>query len=304
MFKIRLCLFCVGLFITICVYSQTNRALIVTISQYPNYSGWEPLHAYNDKKILQSYLIQNRFSMQNILFLSESAATKQCIVDALQKLYTQTTAGDYLYIHFSCHGQQMMDDNGDEEDGLDEALIPYDATFWYIPGRYEGQNHLRDDELGLWIDKLRRKAGSNGYMTVVLDACHSGTGNRKNEQQEYVRGTGAIFAPDDYVPQKGKNLELSLHLKPKTGCSPATVFSACMSEENNYEYFHRESSTYYGFLTYAFLNVASKTQASGVSVSGFMQQLVQEMKQLKPRSSKQTPYMECTHKNISFKIGK
>ena len=41
-----------------------------------------------------------------------------------------------------------MDDNGDEEDGLDEALIPYDAQFWYAPGEYEGQNHLRDDELG------------------------------------------------------------------------------------------------------------------------------------------------------------
>lgn len=304
MCKSRLWLFCVGLFITICVYSQTNRALIVTISQYPKYSGWEPLHAYNDKKMLQEHLSQNRFDMQNIFFLSESGATKQRIIDAFQKLYTQTSTGDYLYIHFSCHGQQMMDDNGDEEDGLDEAMIPYDATFWYMPGRYEGQNHLRDDELGVWIDKLRRKAGNSGNITVVLDACHSGTGNRKNEQQEYVRGTAAIFAPDDYKPKRGNNLELSLHLKPKSGSSPVTVFSACMSQENNYEYFHRESSTYYGFLTYALLNVDRKTKASGVSVSSFVKLLVQEMKELKPQSDKQTPYVECTHKNVPFKIGR
>ena len=50
-----------------------------------------------------------------------------------------------------------MDDNGDEEDGLDESLVLYDAGYWYIPGKYEGENHLRDDELGMWINKLRKK---------------------------------------------------------------------------------------------------------------------------------------------------
>jgi hypothetical protein len=36
---------------------------------------------------------------------------------------------EILYIfNSSGHGQQIQDDNGDELDGYDEALIPYDAA--------------------------------------------------------------------------------------------------------------------------------------------------------------------------------
>lgn len=68
----------------------------------------------------------------------------------------------------------MMDLNGDEEDGLDEALIPYDALFWYLPGVYEGEKHFSDDELGEWIDRFRCKLGKSGqilyfWMHVIVE---------------------------------------------------------------------------------------------------------------------------------------
>ena len=291
-------------------WAQTNRALLVSISRYPDESGWEEIHAANDVLLVRSLLGNCGYRDKDIATLADAQATKQNIIRSLQNLYDATQPGDHVHLHFSCHGQQMMDDNGDEEDGLDEALIPYDALFWYLPGEYEGENHLRDDELGEWIRRLRRKAGGQGHITVVLDACHSGTGNRLPEADDYIRGTGYIFAPDDYVPTPGKHQELSLPLKPETGLAPAAVFSACLAEETNFEHFDAHRSRYYGLLTFAFCETVREaafptTTHSPVTVSCFAQLLKQKMQVLTAHKKRrtQTPYMECTSLQDSFRIG-
>lgn len=94
----------------------------------------------------------------------------------------------------------MADDNGDETDGLDEALIPYDAPRRYQKGVYVGEKHLRDDELGSLLDDIRKKTGDKGTVTLALDACHSGTADRDKGDDVYVRGTSYVFAPKDFCP--------------------------------------------------------------------------------------------------------
>lgn len=120
---------------------QTNRALIVTIGNYPPSSGWESIHANNDQKYILDLLTYKGYSSRQITLLTDSLATKANVTVALAKFCKETQAGDAVYLHFSCHGQQMMDDNGDEEDGLDESMVMYDAGYKYIPGKYEGENH-------------------------------------------------------------------------------------------------------------------------------------------------------------------
>lgn len=296
-------------------WAQTNRALLVSISNYPDESGWEEIHAANDVLLVRSLLGNCGYRDKDITILADAQATKQNIIRSLQNLYNTTQPGDYVHLHFSCHGQQMMDDNGDEEDGVDEALIPYDALFWYLPEEYEGENHLRDDELGEWIRRLRHKAGGEGHITVVLDACHSGTGNRLPEADDYIRGTGYIFAPDDYVPSPGKHQELSLRLKPETGLAPTAVFSACLAEETNFEHFDARQSCYYGLLTFAFCETMREvfpttahslaTRHTPVTVDRFAQLLRQKMQALTAHKKKrtQTPYMECTSPQDNFRIG-
>lgn len=279
--------------------AQTNRALIVTIGQYPRHSGWEKIHVENDSQLVSQMLKANQYLPQNITFLSNSEATKASVTNALTQLCNNTQSGDYIYLHFSCHGQQMMDDNGDEPDGLDESIILYDAGFWYIPGKYTGQNHLRDDELGVWIDKLRKKAGESGQIITVIDACHSGTANRDNEDEDYIRGTSAIFAPEGYIPKPGKHQELSLHLIPKKGFSAAIVFSACLAGEINYEYYVKEQAKYFGKLTF-FLCQTFKQMKGGTNVNDFMDRLKSNVFSARRR---QTPYMECTPKDFSIRIG-
>lgn len=287
------------------VSAQTGRALLVGISHYPDESGWESIHADNDTQLAHSLLTICGYEETNITTLSDAQATKRNTIHALQSLCNATQAGDHVYLHFSCHGQQMMDDNGDEKDGLDEALIPYDARFWYVPGEYEGENHLRDDELGEWIRRLRRKAGEQGHITVVLDACHSGTGNRLPEADDYIRGTAYIFAPDDYVPTAGQHQELSFRLKKETELAPTVVFSACLADETNFEYFDTRQSRYSGLLTYAFHETVSEAKDTSLTVCRFTELLKQKMQVLTANKKKrrQTPYMECTTPQDSFRIG-
>lgn len=283
--------------------AQNNRALIIGISKYPIGSGWEEIHATEDCRLLQHLLSKHNFEDTNKVLLMDDKATKSNILIQLDQLLHKTGPGDYLYIHFSCHGQQMMDSNGDEDDGLDEALIPYDARFWYSPGKYEGENHLGDDEIGEWLYKLRKKTGKNGNITLVIDACHSGTANRENEDEDYIRGTSYIFAPENYVPSPGKHQERSLKLKKEKNLAPANVFSACNPGEINYEFYDTTNKNYYGLLTYAFCQTIAKTSDKS-NVKTFYTELKKTMNQLRKNKKKiQTPYFECSDPKANFQIG-
>ena len=71
--------------------------------------------------------------------------------------------GDYLFFHYSGHGGQQTDKDGDESDGKDETLVPLD---------YQTAGQITDDELHkLLVARLPHGA----HMTVVCDCCHSGT---------------------------------------------------------------------------------------------------------------------------------
>lgn len=280
---------------------QTTRALLVAIDKYPPESGWNEIHAANDLTLLQPMLIEKKVSPKNITVLLNEQATKGAIVKALKRLETDSRRGDYIYIHFSCHGQQMADDNGDEADGLDEALIPYDAPRRYKKGIYEGEKHLRDDELGFLLDAIRRKAGMAGTVTLTLDACHSGTADRDGDDEIYIRGTSYIFAPSSFVlPETRHDITLKeIHSAP--GMASMTVVAACMPDQQNYE--HRTpDGTYYGSLTYALSEIMRKHES--VSFTLLRELLEKRINELKPQRSKaQVPLLKTNDEKGTFKIG-
>ena len=84
---------------------------------------------------------------------------------AIQKLIAGGKKGDTLLLHYSGHGLNVPDDNGDEADHRDEILCPTNLD-WNDP--------LRDDWLRTTLNKLR--AGVS--LTVIMDCCHSGTNTR------------------------------------------------------------------------------------------------------------------------------
>ncbi|NDV65371.1 caspase family protein [Bacteroides sp. 224] len=283
--------------------AQTNRALVVAISNYPSGSEWGITNALNDVALLRQMLQQKGFASGGTTFLLNEQATRKGVVDQLRKMERVAGKGDYIYIHFSCHGQQMFDDNGDEEDGYDEAFVLYHAQRKYEEGVYEGEEHLRDDELGEWLDKIRQKIGLEGNVTVLLDACHSATGARRPKNR-YLRGTAYPFAPKNYKtppadPARWKNV-----LTKGAGLAPVHVFSACKETEANFEYFDSAANKSYGFLTFVF-SALMKEDNKGMTYQSFAEKLLNRVAiLLKQEDVKQTPTLETTHGARTFNISR
>ncbi|TMI64415.1 MAG: hypothetical protein E6H07_00420 [Bacteroidetes bacterium] len=165
-------------------YSQNKLALLVEIGTYPTESRLRPIASVSDIKFIKAGLLKNGFPLKNIDSLINSKATKIAILNKLNALAVKAKKDDIVVIHFGCHGQQIRDQRTietgkDEDDGYDEALLPYDAKGFYNPIKYKGENHLRDDDLVVPLNNIRKKIGMGGSLLILIDACHSGTGTRE-----------------------------------------------------------------------------------------------------------------------------
>ena len=158
--------------------AQQRHALLIGIGAYPEDSGWQAIHGDNDIPLIRGFLVRQGFPEDNIIEMTNGAATKEGILSAMNVLMRTIQRGDVVYIQFSGHGQRVTDLNGDEDDGYDEAWIPYDAKKKYVAGVYEGGNHLIDDELYDFFIRMRAILGNKGKLVVVTDACHSGSVTR------------------------------------------------------------------------------------------------------------------------------
>lgn len=164
---------------------RQRLALLVGISQYPQTSPapWRPLNTHRDLTDLHDVLkARYKFREEDILLLEDQAATGAGIRAAFQShLLGKARPGAVVVFHFSGHGQQVLDDNHDESDGLDETLVPAESNDQRAASG--ARVNLRDDEIGQWLSdlqaKLRGQSGRvEGSINVFLDSCHSGTATR------------------------------------------------------------------------------------------------------------------------------
>lgn len=234
--KINFLLFILSLFSLKIFAQEPNKiALIVAISKYPPNSGWAELSSDNDVKLIKDALMRQGFKSENIAILKDKQATLAGMSAAFDKeLIQKAKAGDVAVFHFSGHGQQIEDDNGDEADGLDEALVPYDAPAEWKPGRPD--NHFRDDLLEQKLIALRLKLGAKGSMLVIADACHSGTITRG---LGIKRGTSEIYASPAFKAKQTNKVvmqETSYGIVDnEKNMSPMACYFACSPAESNSE---------------------------------------------------------------------
>ncbi len=206
-----------------------KRALVIGIGEYPDVDyGWHAINGDNDIELTQTLLLNNGFTCNNICTLRNEQATYTSIIYALKQLIHQSGQGDIVYIHFSGHGQQITDLNGDEEDGYDESWIPYDALQEPTLS-YNGERHLIDDELNFYLCQIYQRIGSSGRLIVVSDACHSGTSTRDLTDPDIIRGSSAKFIRTNdtkekaYSPQPIQWIAIS-----------ACADNECNRQHNNY----------------------------------------------------------------------
>lgn len=138
------------------------RALLIGINTY---ARAERLRGcVNDVEAMRAYLGERHGLLaDDAKILLDGDATLQGIERGLAWL-AEGDAGPRFF-HYSGHGVQVADDNGDEEDGADEALAPFD----FDPDSRTGV--LRDDS----IARLLAPFGPQTPLVMVVDACHAGT---------------------------------------------------------------------------------------------------------------------------------
>ena len=243
------------LFSSVQLSAQTKRALVIGIGEQEDKS-WAKINGDKDVPLVQQML--QKVGYTDIRTLVNKQATKAGIVTAFKKLTSQCAVGDIVYIHFSGHGQQVTDVNGDEgkEDGWDEAWIPYDAYLKYDAKRYKGEQHLIDDELNTLLTAIRNKIGNSGKLLVVVDACHSGDSSRGNDIDETVRGVKDEFI----IPVKKRG---TAQKSPERWLT----LSACKDYQLNQEM----KNPKVGKLTYALYTLSEKGGVTMEGVQMFMQ---------------------------------
>ena len=239
-------LFCANI-----TFAQTKRALMIGISDY-GYVGqpdtWTNIHGANDVNLLYPTLKNKGFVVTKIC---DKAATAKRIRSEFKKLISSCKLGDFVYIHFSGHGQPYEDLDGDEEDGWDESIIPYDAQIKYVKGKYEGKNHITDDELYKYYQNLRKSVGPKGFIFVVIDGCHAGSsymGEEDNVDESTMRGTNKAFTINNKNYQPRLNTKSCFRISKKEGLANIILIQACRSYQSNYEI--KENGQYYGPLSF------------------------------------------------------
>lgn len=85
------------------------------------------------------------------------------IIRAMQWLVKDAQPNDSLFFHYSGHGGQTKDLDGDEDDGMDDVIYPLD---------FESQGELVDD---IMHDIMVKSLPAGARLTALFDSCHSGT---------------------------------------------------------------------------------------------------------------------------------
>jgi len=114
--------------------------------------------------------------------LADEQATLTNIRHAISvTLAEQTGPGDVVFIFWSGMGTRCAEESGDEEeDGFDEALVPYDGVL-------DNLDTIRstmviDDVLARWLQELDGRK-----VILMLDACHAGGFVSESFQKELNR---------------------------------------------------------------------------------------------------------------------
>ena len=253
---------------------RPRLALLVGVQQYPNLPPAKQLDgSVNDVRAMKALLIERfQFRPDDIVTLIDQQATSRAIrreIDQLtERVLSNSTEGKPVQVvfHFSGHGSQMSDQpegdpDCDEEDGLDETLVPHDAR------QQGGQQDIRDDELNRFVDRIC--AGRRAEVWMVFDCCHSGTG---------VRGATKIRKLDRSVTPALPAAGTTRRVVRKRLPHGAVFLAACRAHEVEPEY--RDGDESHGLLT-RFLTeaLAQETKLSSLSYDLLRKSIVTRYRQ-------------------------
>ncbi|KAJ8474021.1 hypothetical protein ONZ51_g7492 [Trametes cubensis] len=149
--------------------------------------------AHRDPAVLRK-LLKDKFGYaeQDIRILMDDDGhewpTRETILQAMRDLVKDAQPGDHFVFSFSGHGGQVVNEDGTEEDGFDETLVPVDSQINPDTGNFE--NFIKDDDVRkILVDSLP----SGARLVMIFDCCHSGTAS--DLDNVFTDGLGSPASP-------------------------------------------------------------------------------------------------------------
>ncbi len=286
-----------------------SRALLVGINQYAQPYVPKTPGAEEDALATRDFLKQQYgFRDDEIrLLLREQATAANIVSNFRQWLIAETSPGDRVFFLYAGHGTRVPDRDGDEADGYDEALAPYDVA---AQSGEDYLNVIKDDDLGPLMAQL-----SGRRAVLLFDSCHSGTISRDlgggqsaaeilprylPEPAELVRqraaGTRSLSGADDAAQKETdarllRQRDLKLVDEKAVGQTAGLViFTAAQSGQSAYPF--RAGGGLRGALTYVFAEVQRDRKQSLRQLRAAISQRIAEMQKNKTLSGQQQPDCE------------
>jgi hypothetical protein len=178
-------------------FTSRRLALLVGVTDFiaPDMRKHNLRGPANDVALFRTLLISDRFGVPPDAIVTLAALpddltkrpTRANILREFRRLGEQAGAGDQVLILLAGHGSQQPanpDLTDEEPDGLDEIFLPADTNGWNAAA-HQVTNAIVDDEIRQWVAAIRAKGA---IVTIIVDACHSGTITRAGPMEARDRG--------------------------------------------------------------------------------------------------------------------
>lgn len=292
-------------------YSMCNgkkKALTVGI----NYFGQngELRGCINDSNNVKEFLCrQFGYKEQDIVQLTDDAKnprqkpTRENIMAAMQWLVKDAKPNDSLFFHYSGHGGQTKDRDGDEADGHDEVIYPVD---------FEKSGHIVDDDMhAIMVQPLP----TGCRLTAIFDSCHSGSAldlpyiystegkvkepNLLAEAGQGLLGAGLSYARGDMggvmkglggllKTATGSNKKADAYARQtRTSSADVISWSGCKDSQTSADTVEAGEAT--GAMSYAFIDVLKRNPQQSY------QELLKNIRDVLRSKYSQKPQLSCSH---------
>jgi hypothetical protein len=243
--------------------NRTKWALLIGVNKYPKLPPDKQLDGcVNDVEVMAG-LLQSHFGFPpgNITVIRDEQAHREGILTALDAFTSRVGIDDIVVVQYSGHGSQMTDREGDEPDGLDETIVPYDSGRAPYPNR-----DITDDEIHAWLVRVTE---ATPYITLIFDCCHSGTitrdafGDKSRWLEPDTRPIAELPpSPVDFQTARARRRDIG-----PSGWLPLgdryVLLAGCQDDESSYEHtVHQDGQTVqHGALTYFLSQELLKAEA-------------------------------------------
>lgn len=235
-------------------------ALLVGVNKYAKLAERYQLHGcVADVELMADILHTNfGFPKSHITLLRNEKATRDAILAGMKDVGDKAGQDDIVVMHYSGHGSQMTDREGDEPDGMDETIVPHDSGRGLNPNR-----DITDDEIYAWLLGVTQKTP---YVTLIFDSCHSGTISR-DAFGERDRWLEPDTRPVDQLPPSPFQDRGSPSAGKDVGSSDwvplgekYVLIAGCRDEESSFEHPLEGGKLTHGALTYFLSQELRKAQ--------------------------------------------